>query len=292
MTISEAKRILHGFYMIPNPSEEERFVFVEALSYLIAETKDSNYMVELGAYYYGERRFDLALKYYDMAAECGNQYAMSNLGYIWYYGRTGEKDYQKAFRYFSAAADRGDLIASYKVADMYKNGYYVEKDYARYCGIIEELYPKVRTMHHPEAPVPEIFTRLAAIRTEQGRTDEALALYDRARTALSRRIQDNPFFGNLTIMKWLITDTYKLRPFDWEDFGLYDLFELLRAPVRIRFQFEDEPHEVECTTEDGVPVIRFDDHWYRTVDDFFKKAELDGELLTSLYSECYDFEVF
>ena len=45
-------------------------------------------MVELGALYYGQRSFDLALKYYEMAARKNNPYAISDLGYIWYYGRT------------------------------------------------------------------------------------------------------------------------------------------------------------------------------------------------------------
>ena len=291
MTITEAKRIQNAFYQLTNPTEEDRFLFVEALSFLIEQTKDPDYMVDLGAYYYGERRFDLALKYYDLAAESGNLYAMSNLGYIWYYGRTGEKDYEKAFHYFSLAADRGDLIAAYKVADMYRNGYFVEKDYQKYCGIIEDLYPLVRNAHDPHAPLPEIFTRLAKIRAEQGNTAKALSLYDRARIMLSRRIQENAFFGNLSIMKGLISDTYRLRPFDWDDFGLYDLYELLKAPVTVRFRYEEDPHEVECAVEDGVPAIRFDGRWYRSVDAFFEKAELDGELLTTLYEELYDFEV-
>lgn len=38
-------------------------------------------------------------------------------------------------------------------------------------------------------------------------------------------------------------------------------------------------------------MIRFDNEWFRTIDDFFQKAELDGELLTTRYEELYDFEV-
>lgn len=45
--------------------------------------------------------------------------------------------------------------------------------------------------------------------------------------------------------------------------------------------FEDQIHEVEAVEEEGAIVIRFDDEWFRTVDDFFQKAELDGELLTN-----------
>lgn len=119
MTISEARKICRDFYDLINPTEDDEFVFTEALKYLIEETKNSDYMVDLGALYYGKRQFELALKYYDLAAEYGNRYAISDLGYIWYYGRTGEKNYEKAFYYFDKARQMGDIIAAYKVADIF-----------------------------------------------------------------------------------------------------------------------------------------------------------------------------
>ena len=91
------------YYNNTNPTEEDRFLYTEALEFLIRETKDDNYMVELGAFYYEQRRFDLALKYYELAAESDNLYAICDLGYIWYYGRTGERDYEKAFACFDKA---------------------------------------------------------------------------------------------------------------------------------------------------------------------------------------------
>ena len=291
MTILEAKKIYRNYYRLTHPNEEDRFLFVEALEYLIHETKNSDYMVELGAMYYEQRRFDLALKYYEMAAEYNNIYAIVDLGYIWYYGRTGEKDYEKAFYYFNKAREKGHLIAAYKVADMYRNGYYVEKDLEKYRSIIEELYPKVKNARYLNDPLPEVFTRLARIRSEEGRNEEALALYDAARSFLSQRIRNHPFFGDLNIMKWMIADIYELRPFDPASMDLYDLFHVLAAPAKVRFRFEEELHEVEAVSEEGQLSIRFDDRWYRTIDDFFQKAELDGELITMRYDELYDFEV-
>lgn len=76
-----------------------------------------------------------------------------------------------------------------------------------------------------------------------------------------------------------------------KDVWLYDLYYLLASPVKVKFRFEDNDHEVEAVEEDGALAIRFDDKWFRTVDDFFQKAELDGELLTTRYEELYDFEV-
>ncbi len=291
MTIIEARQIIREYYDNTNPTGEDKFLCVEAMSYLIEETKDPSFMNSLGAFYYEDRQFDLACKYYEMAAEYNDLHATSNLGYIWYYGRTGERNYEKAYYYFNKAREMGDLVAAYKVADMYKNGYYVEKDYDKYKEIIEELYPQVKDARWTNEPLPEIYTRLARIRAEEGKTDEALRLYDEARAFLAWRIQYHPFFGDLNIMKWMIEDIYRLREFNAEGFSLYDLFYLLQKPVRVRFRFEDQFMEVEMTEEDGEPGIRFGEIWYHTVEDFFQKAEIKGELMTMRYRELYDFEV-
>ena len=291
MTVYEAMQIARDYYKLTNPTEDDTFMFTEALNYLVTEAKDPNAMAELGGMYYGERQYDLAIKYYEMAAEYDNVYAIAGLGYIWYYGRTGVKDYEKAFHYFSRAKDLGDMEAAYKVADMYKNGYYVEKNPGKYKEIIEDLYRKLKKNRHPFSARPNVCTRLAKIRSEEGKTDEALRLYDEARGILAMRIQINKFWGDLNVMKWMINDIYALREFDEDMFDLYDLYYLLLRPVKVRFFFEETQHEIEAVEENGEVVIRFDDKWYRTVDDLFQKAEIDGELLTTLYEELYDFEV-
>ena len=97
------------------------------MNFLIEEEHNPRDMMYLGGYYYEIKNFDLALKYYEMAAAYDYDTAYECLGYIWYYGRTGTKDYKKAFEYFSKLMDKGHPIATYKVADMYRNGYYVER---------------------------------------------------------------------------------------------------------------------------------------------------------------------
>ncbi len=291
MTITEAKRVVKKYHSLVNPSQEEKFCYTEALDFLISKTGNSDFVVDLGAFYYEQRDFDLALKYYEMAAEKQNLYAISNLGYIWYYGRTGKKNFEKAFFYFDQARKKGDLVAAYKVADMYKNGYFVEKDIKKYKQIIEELYPQVKDAQYLNDPLPEVFTRLAKIRTEEGDTETALSLYDQARNFLSQRIQNHPFFGDLNIMKWLIQDVYQLRKFDEENFGLYDLFQLLQQPLKVHFSFDGDEHEIESAEEEASIAIRLDDQWYRTIDDFFLKAELDGVQITFLEDDLYDFQI-
>lgn len=290
MTIKEAKEICARLECYDETlSEDDFFLYTEALGFLIEKTRKPKYMLALGSVYYARKDFDLALKYYEMAADLGSEPAIQGLGYIWYYGRTGTVDYEKAFRYFSSL--KHNIVAQYKVADMYKNGYYVEKDYDKYKRIIERLYEDVKDMENPFAPVPEIFTRLASIRTKEGETDEAIRLYSEAKDVLAQRIEDNPFFGNLTIMKYLIKNLYELKAPDLKNIDLFDLYELLTKPVKVSFMYDGEEFIVEALEEDGEVVINFDGKWFRTVDDFFAKASIDGSRLVVISWELYDFEV-
>lgn len=291
MNISQAKKLIDDYNSKSVHNEQEEFMFTEALQYLFDETHDSKYIAELGFYFYESRRFELALKYYEMAAELGNKSVYPGLGYIWYYGRTGKRDYDKAFHWFTLAAKNGDIQSEYKLADMYKNGYGVDKDYEKYKEIIESLYPKVTTARYLHEPLPEIATRLARIREEQGRIDDAVALYFQARDFLAQRIKYSPFFGNLNIMMWLIDDLYKLVEFDEENMDLFDLYLLLKTPNRVTFYYDEKLQTVESSEAEGEVVVCFNGKWFRNREEFFAKAELDGMLLTEVQSELYGFRV-
>ncbi len=291
MTIKQARKIADDFYKMSNPSEEDVFQFTEAMTFLIENTHNPVCMMDLGGYYYEIKRFDLALKYYEMAATYDFDPAYECLGYIWYYGRTGEKDYKKAYEYFSKLADKGDPVATYKVADMYRNGYFVEKDQAKYEKMIEDLFLKVKSMRNVFDPVPEVFTRLAMIRTEQGKTNEAVDLYLHAKDYLAQRIKYNAFFGNLNIMKWLIDDLYELIEFDRDYFDLFDLYYLLKVPNKIKFYYKDERCEVEAVPEGGGCAVCFNGKWFRDRDEFFGNAVVGDEKLVAVNQELYGFEV-
>ena len=292
MTLKEAKQIRGEFADKQTFSNEELFMFSEAMDFLIEKEKNPADMMFLGGVYYDLRHFDLALKYYEMASTYNYREAYSCLGYIWYYGRIGEKDYEKAFKYYSKAMDMGCLTSTYKVADMYKNGYFVEKDYEKYKNMIKDLYPKVKELNNVFDPIPEVYTRLAKIKIEEkNNMEEALNLYSYAKEILAQRISINPFFGSLNIMKWLIEDVYTIVEFDNEYFDLYDLYHALKKPMRVVFDYDDTTYEIESVEENGECVISFNGSWYRTLDDFFAKAKIDGELLTTLYFDLYAFEV-
>ncbi len=291
MNEKDAVKIITALEGKGNPTEQESFMLEDALRFLIDKNKNPRDMMYLGGIYYDQRNFDLALKYYEMAASLDYEPANECLGYVWYYGRTGEKNYEKAYKYFTNAAKRGNLVAQYKIADMYKNGYFVEKNYEKYVEIIEKLYPKVRKAQNVFDPLPEIFTRLAKIRTKEGKIKTAINLYEKAKDFLSQRIIHNSFFGNLNIMMWLIDDLYKLKEFDEENFDLYDLYYLLTMPSTVTFRYDEKTYIVSSVLEDGNIAIEFNKKWYRRREDFFAKAEIDDCLLTRLYFELYMFEV-
>jgi tetratricopeptide (TPR) repeat protein len=291
MTVKEARKIAESFDKNQNPSEDDIFMFTEAMNFLIEEEHDPGDMMYLGGYYYEIKRFDLALKYYEMAATYDYDPAYEGLAYIWYYGRTGERDFKKAFEYFSKLMDKGDPVSTYKVADMYRNGYYVEKDQKKYEQIIEELYPKVKDMNNVFDPVPEVFTRLARIRTSQGREEEAVNLYLYAKDFLAQRIRHNAFFGNLNIMKWLIDDLYELIEFDDEYFDFFDLYYLLRTPHKVSFIYEDNEQSLESVMEGNECTVCFNGKWFHSRDDFFKAGFIGNTKLTAIYDELYGLEV-
>ena len=291
MTVKEARKIVQEFNENKRITDEDEFMFIEAMNFLIEEEKDPGDMMWLGGYYYELKRFDLALKYYEMAAAMDYDEAYECLGYIWYYGRTGERDYKKAFEYFSKMMDKGNLVAEYKVADMYKNGYYVDKDQNKYESMIKKLYEKVQKCDNVFDPVPEVYIRLAGIKTAEEDVDEAINLYLRAKDWLAQRIRFNAFFGNLNIMKWLIDDLYELIEFDEETFDFYDLYYLLQTPHKIRFFYDDKEMHLESEMEGNECVICFNGKWYHSRDDYFKDAAVDNVKLTSVYSDLYGFEV-
>ena len=187
--------------------------------------------------------------------------------------------------------DKGDPVSTYKVADMYKNGYYVEKDQKKYEQIIEALYPKVKDMDNVFDPVPEVSTRLARIRKDQGRTEDAIDLYLYAKDFLAQRIRFNAFFGNLNIMKWLIDDLYELIEFDEDYFDFFDMYYLLKTPHKITFMYGDDEQKLESVMEGDECSVCFNGKWYHSRDAFFKDASINNTKLTALYDDLYGFEV-
>ncbi|WP_295560652.1 tetratricopeptide repeat protein [uncultured Holdemanella sp.] len=283
LTIEKAQQILDDYYDLTQPTYEDDIQLINALEYLIKETNNPEYMVELGGWYYGQKQFDLAEEYYLMAAKLDYNNAYECLGYIYYYGRVGQPDYEKAFHYYKLASDQGNLVAAYKLADMYKNGYYVQKDYPKYVQIIKSLYPLLQGATNTFDPVPEIYSRLAKIYVEEGNEDQAIQLLLIAKEFQSQRLIYSQFFGDLTIMKYIVNDLYSLIQFDPDYMDLFDLYYALQKPCKVAIEILGEDHIIEAKYEDGLFFICMDDKNYEDVDQFFLKAKINGEPLSTQY---------
>lgn len=295
MNNADALKILQDYYDTSNPTTDDEFMFTEALGYLIEETKDPKYMCELGWHYCSKKRFDLELKYLEMAAEYGYTPAMEELGYMWYYGQHGEKDYDKAFYYFSRGAEgdgkRGNLWCKYKLADMYRYGCSVKKDEEKYRSMIEETYEEVKIPRYLNDPFPEICLRLAGIRADQGNTDEDVRLLKRAKDFMAERLSVEAFWGHLEVMGRINRFLYKLIPYNRQRAGFYDLFYLTQHPGKYLLKHSGKDVLLEVTEEDGEYALNCDGKWYRSFEEFCQKATYGNEKYTSIYDEFYDVEV-
>ena len=295
MNNGDALKALQEYYDIKNPTPDDEFKFTEALGYIIEETKNPKYMCELGWYYCSKKRFDLEIKYLEMAAEYGYLPAMEELGYMWYYGQHGEKDYDKAFYYFSKGAE-GDgtnenLWCKYKLADMYRFGCSVEKDEDKYREMIEDAYEKVKNPRYLNDPFPEISLRLAGIRADQGKKEEAIELLKKAKRFMAERLSVEAFWGHIEVMGRIIRFLYELQPFDTEAADFYDLFYLTDKPGKYTVKHNGKKVAIEVIDEDGEKAIGYNGKWYRSFEDLCQKAELGSDKLTTIYDEFYDVEV-
>lgn len=296
LTIQTAENYINQCSYKSNLNEDEEFYYVECMEYLVENRGSVRDCLMLGGWYYERKQFDLALDYYSLAEmKMKTKKEISSvcdcLGYIYYYGRVGEPNYELAFHYYSMASNAGNLEASMKVADMYRNGYYVDKDQDKYEQIIQDLYQQVKDETNLFTPLPEIFLRLSKIYVKQGKKDEAVNLLLQAKAFLAERIQYNTFFGNLTIMKWIILDLYSIEEFDPDYVDLFDLYYVLLKPNTIYFIYEGETYQIESIEDNGTVYINYNGNNYENTDDFFSRALLDNEMLCARYFDIDFMEV-
>ena len=293
MQISEARTNLMNYYDISNPTESDRILYVESLEFLIDKTRDPEYMSELAFYYCADKRFDLEIKYLEMATEYGDLRAYEELGYMYYYGQHGVQDYKRAFECFSKGAEGSDgegrMWCKFKLADMYRFGCYVDKDEKKYREIIEDLYKKITSTVRLSAPLPEISLRLAGIRAEDGDRDEAIRLLRTAKPFMAERLSYDPFWGHIEVMGRIVRFLYDLTPIDEADMDFYDLFSVTRECRAVSFKRNGTEYHIDIS-DDDEHALRFGGKWYRDFEELCNKAEIDGERVTAIYDEFYEFE--
>lgn len=83
-------------------------------------------------YYFGDdvqQDYNEAAKWFKVAADAGNIYAIAFMGSIYYSGKGVEQNYYTAARYYKSAADKGDAFAQRNLGDCYFYGHGVEQNY-------------------------------------------------------------------------------------------------------------------------------------------------------------------
>ncbi len=264
MDTSKALLAIQNYYDIENPTADDEFIYTESLKIMITETKDPKYMAELAWFYCDRKRFDLEIKYLEMAAECVYGPACEKLGYMWYFGQHGEKDYKKAFEYFTTGSEtdkygnEGSLWAKYKLADMYRFGLSVEKNEEKYRDLIEEAYEKVKHPVYLNEPFPEISLRMAGILSTEGRIDEAMQMLRDAKRFMAERLLRDAFWGHIEVMGRIVRFFYKLKasceaeiPFKMPEphWDFYDLFYLTEEPGTYVLSYLDRNTEKKIRIE-------------------------------------------
>lgn len=287
MDKNEAERIIGKFFRNDNPNSNDEFAFIEACNFLIETENDSDAMVNLGGYYYGKEKYDLAEKYYLMADEAGDTWVADGLGFIYYYGRTGERDYKKAFHYFSIAKNRGNMEAAMKIADMYHNGYGVEKDDQKYKEILLDLYEKVKDTRSLSEVFPEVAHRLADVLINSGHGEDAIELLKKGKDFITQRIRYNSFWGNFIVCRRTVTLLYKVIEFDYDNFDFFDLFYLFLEPHVVELIYNGEQYLIESFFDEGEMRVKCDGKFYKSTENFLTNALFDNKHVYVIHYEDY-----
>lgn len=293
MNYTEANRTVSGFNRNFNPTENDIFEAEEAMQYMLqyysTVDKDSlNLSVvlfNLASHYFDLELYDLAFKYYTYASEQGDTVSFAMLGDFYYYGLIGEVDYQKAFEYYSRA--KGILHAKVKIADMYRYGQYVEKDLEQYAKIIMsqmDLYDGNFDM------CPEIVLRAAELfQTRNKLRKESYQLYQIAKEGFVNRLYRKADRELIDEMKRTVTGIYCFHYFDEQHFDLYDLLIFMEQLDTVSFSYQNKKYVLESVSEEGHMIVRFEDQWFRSIEEFMIKGTIDHKRIITLYRKLKDF---
>ena len=284
MNLSEAWDIHNRFYKKDSPTEEDEFEFVEACSYIANnDLFDGNIaMYNLASYYLNKEEYELALKYFTLSEEKRSS-SMSiiteDLAEIYY--ELG--DYEKAYEY--ASMDKSAFsYCAIVMADLYKNGYYVDADPDKYHSIIEDM---VNSRSKRRVLQEDITVRMAEIQIERGMTRAGVELLQEVRETGSKEYFRYP--RGLRIYRRAILDLYSVIELDNRDMCLLDLYEVLRQPAEVKFVYNGTDYKVESVKEHDSVTVFFEGRWYRSADDFIKRAVLDGIPLYRIQNELTGF---
>lgn len=127
--VDELNEVLYSYLVKEEFDEDKEVIFMRAYSYY-----GGNSFCPCD---YKKSEENLLILYAN-----GDIFAANSLGYIYYYGRVnnGVGQYDLAYKYFSVAAFSREPEAIIKISDMYKNGYYVDQNYQVAFRMLDDIY--------------------------------------------------------------------------------------------------------------------------------------------------------
>lgn len=84
----------------------------------------------LGNRYFNEKNYAEAVKYYRKAAELGNAYAQTTLGWMYDQAKGVRRNYAEAAKWYRKAAEQGNNVAQNNLGTLYYNGQGVKRNYS------------------------------------------------------------------------------------------------------------------------------------------------------------------
>ncbi len=280
-----ANEIIDEYFNKKKHTTADKEDLIEAYKFL-SDEGDIEASVALGGIYYEHKKFQLAEKYYLIAAEAGSIRAMTSLGYVYYYGRVGSPDYERAFKYYKMSSDMGCIESTYKLSDMYKNGYFVKQDHEKEYELLLKAQEMLETNNDLINYGPDILTRRSNHEFRKGNIDKGIELLYKARHILCIRLKYNPtWWGDMTIMTRLVENLYKYDSDMKYDKSIYNLLNLTKNDGRYKFSTRGKIYEITAEKDEEITAILFDGKWYKSIQEFFTGAKIDGYIINQIAEE-------
>ncbi|MGI6211792.1 MAG: hypothetical protein ACOYJJ_04370 [Anaerovoracaceae bacterium] len=310
MDVSEAWNIFLDYYRKNAPTQLDKDAFIEASEFLIYSNSDwyeedrAVVIYNLASFYYDEDQFPLARKYYELLIDESEKkgdrrtlsMAQTCLGYYYYYGHdeTGP-DYDKAYLYAcEAAEDKSNLRALWlKTAAIGFGNIIPDMTVHEYGELVFQTFDTVMRRQVNgvwSIPVPEVkmlFADYILIASEGKQQEDAHKLLREARSYLFRRLLNSKDPDDLLLMHQIVDMDPILTDEDVRNVDIYDFFWLLHNNM-FYFDFCGKSFVVVAQEVEGQQAIKFEEKWYRSIDDFFRKADINHQGLNFIADQISD----
>lgn len=295
MNYKDAKRIIKEFDLNATPMGEDFFLYTEAMDFLIRKENDPYRMMLLAAEYAVREKYDLARKYYEKAAAHGEPMAIESLGEIYYRGQGVDRNLGIAADYAKQAYETDDKFASFfggaLLAKIYSAEDYNGRNMTVSRKILEELNHKTDEDESLRGAATDVFEALADMYLAEGDEDKALPLYLKSKYCTAENLAMRMVPYSQRDIAAFMEKLHRLSSYQPDEYDLYDLYWLMKEPVKVRFGHDGERFLVKSFYEDGEIHIKFGSRAYRSVADFIERAEIDGTRIQALFFELDSMEV-